>query len=83
MKQIAAYTPVTAKKKRRNTKASTYRHGHQHQQVHQHHKVQVSKQDKRDVVTATIDGKVVTFDNKWFGEATAQTISGAGQMVTA
>ena len=46
-------------------------------------KVQVSKQDKRDVVTATIDGKVVTFDNKWSGEATAQTISGVGQMVTA
>lgn len=64
LKQFAVYTPSSQKSKRDAPKAHSKRHGHQH--LHKKH-----AQEKRggDIVTATINGVVQTWENNWFGGA--------------
>ena len=72
LKQFAVYTQDTSSKKRSPRQTVHHRrHGHQH--FHEHNKEireaaereDVEKRAYGDLVTATIDGKVVTFTDTW------------------
>lgn len=63
---VAVYTPST-KSKRDVPKPHSKRHGHQHL----HKKYHEQEAEKRaDNVVATIDGKVVSWENNYFGPST-------------
>ncbi|KAI1408980.1 putative TOS1-like glycosyl hydrolase-domain-containing protein [Hypoxylon sp. FL1857] len=65
LKSVAVYTP--SKGKRDVPKPHSKRHGHQH--LHKkHHEHQAEK--RGDTVVATIDGKVVSWENNYFGPST-------------
>jgi len=70
LKQFAVYTQDTSKTKRSPRQTVHHRrHGHQH--FHEHNKEireateEIEKRGNGDLVTATIDGKVVTFTDTW------------------
>lgn len=70
LEEVAVYNPSSSKK--RNVQepsphANARRHGHAH--FHSEHKAKA----KRDMVVATIDGKVVSWENNYFGGAAAPT----------
>ncbi|KAI1459559.1 putative TOS1-like glycosyl hydrolase-domain-containing protein [Annulohypoxylon moriforme] len=67
LKSVAVYTP--SKGKRDVPKPHSKRHGHQH--LHKKfHEQQEAEKRGADIVTATIDGKIATWVNNWFGSAT-------------
>jgi hypothetical protein len=75
LKNFAVYTLKASTKKRSEPK-SHKRHGHQH--LHKkHHEEQEEKRAVGDVVTATIDGQVVTWLNEYTGEATTTAVAAA------
>ncbi|ORY55452.1 TOS1 protein, partial [Pseudomassariella vexata] len=59
LKTFAVYTP-TKSKKREVPSSNAKRHGHQH--LHKKHR-EARQQEKRDMVTATINGQVVSWVN--------------------
>ncbi|KAI0007777.1 putative TOS1-like glycosyl hydrolase-domain-containing protein [Xylariaceae sp. FL0662B] len=72
--QFAVYTP--SKGKRDVPKVHSKRHGHQH--LHRKHQEQQQQEEKRaDIVTATMDGKVVTWENNYFGGAATAVATAA------
>lgn len=64
LKQVAVYNPGSPKKR----DAVSRRAGHSHVHKHLH---RANKEKRADIVTAVIDGKVVTWENNWFGGAPA------------
>lgn len=60
LKKVAAYTKSGGSSKRSNL-------GGPHARRHGHSKFHEKKEAKPDTVTATIDGKVATWENDWFG----------------
>jgi hypothetical protein len=92
LKQFAAYTPsASSKAKREVSAAHARRHGHSHQQFHKRNAEPVAepvaevKEEKRTMVTATIDGQVVSWTNNWFGytTSTASASSATAAVATA
>jgi hypothetical protein len=67
LKQFAAYAPSTFGK----VSHRGFPHAHRHQQLHNRVEAKgpVAEEQKRQEVTATIDGKVVSWQNNWFGES--------------
>lgn len=73
--QLAIYQPGnTASTTKRDTKPSFHERRHTHGHYRKHEK---EDEEKRDMVTATIDGKVVSWTNNYFGPAipTANSVS--------
>ncbi|OAA61576.1 hypothetical protein ISF_05655 [Cordyceps fumosorosea ARSEF 2679] len=73
LKEFAVYTPSkkakrepTPQQQRREQSAGA--HGHGHQRFHE-----ARKEKRADWVTATIDGKIVSWENNWFGGGTPAT----------
>ncbi|KAI1099958.1 putative TOS1-like glycosyl hydrolase-domain-containing protein [Jackrogersella minutella] len=66
LKSVAVYTP--SKGKRDLPKPHSKRHGHQH--LHKKHHEHQEAEKRGEMVTATIDGKIATWVNNWFGAAT-------------
>ena len=74
IKQFAAYAPVNPTAiKRDHSSAYIRRHGHHHQASHKRENVHggVHGKEKRQEVIATIDGKLASWENNWFGPAAA------------
>ncbi|TVY80728.1 putative serine-rich protein P23A10.11c [Lachnellula suecica] len=76
LKQLAAYSPSNKSERKRHL-SRFQRRGHAHQRMHNHNhlvkKEEVYQEEKRQVISATIDGQVVSWDNNWFGEKTPST----------
>lgn len=86
LKQLAVYGPSstnTLKHKRHTSRLQRRGHLHQHQRVH--NKGSSHKVEKRQEVSATIDGQVVSWQNNWFGDkvVSAPDASTSQVMVTA
>jgi hypothetical protein len=78
IKQFAAYSPIASPSNKRDmSPAHTRRHNHQHEAFHKReNNGVVHGKEKRQEVTATIDGQVVSWENNWFGPpATTLTAS--------
>ncbi|KAI2472518.1 putative TOS1-like glycosyl hydrolase-domain-containing protein [Annulohypoxylon bovei var. microspora] len=67
LKSVAVYTP--SKGKRDVPKPHSKRHGHQHLHKKFHEQQEAEKRDA-DIVSVTIDGKLATWVNNWFGPST-------------
>ena len=65
MKEFAVYNLVS------NEKRSFSSHRHQHRHLHRQ-QIREANDKRADIVTATIDGKVVTWENNYFGGAPAK-----------
>ena len=90
LKQFAAYAPVSTANIRHASPAQIRRHGHQHQEYHKRANANNGAHGKykRQELTATIGGQVVSWVNNWFGDTVATPAATASmtssvQMVTA
>ncbi|KFY27221.1 hypothetical protein V493_03637, partial [Pseudogymnoascus sp. VKM F-4281 (FW-2241)] len=63
LKQVAAYTKSSGSAKKRDTHSHS-RHGHK---AFHARALKETNEKRADTVTATIDGKVVTWENDYFG----------------
>ncbi|GAW16129.1 hypothetical protein ANO14919_055520 [Xylariales sp. No.14919] len=90
LKNVAVYTPgKNSKRETPKTAAHAKRHGHQH--LHKKHHEQKQERDVGDVVTAVIDGQLVSWINTWAGptddagadDSPAVTTSSASSVATA
>ncbi|PMD38099.1 hypothetical protein L207DRAFT_61110 [Hyaloscypha variabilis F] len=81
IKQIAAYTPASAKSVKKVRDTNVHQRAHQHVHSRLHAQENARSQDKRQEVTATIDGQVVHWVNDYFGPSASSCIPPA--MVTA
>ncbi|KAJ3557820.1 hypothetical protein NPX13_g9850 [Xylaria arbuscula] len=82
LNNVAIYTPGTSKKREvPHTAAHAKRHGHQH--LHKkHHEHKQEERAVGDVVTATIDGQVVTWINTYAGPTADAADVGAAAVAT-
>lgn len=73
--EFAVYNLGSAKKRdvEEPTHEHVRRHGHGHGHNHQRLHKRTSKQDKRDMVVATINGQVVSWENNYFPGGAAPT----------
>ncbi|OTA99405.1 hypothetical protein M426DRAFT_41474, partial [Hypoxylon sp. CI-4A] len=72
LKSFAVYTPSSSSK-RDVPKPHSKRHGHQH--LHKKHHEHQQAEKRGDMVTATIDGQVVSWANNYFGAAATEAAS--------
>ncbi|KAJ4164424.1 hypothetical protein LMH87_006100 [Akanthomyces muscarius] len=85
LKEFAVYTPSSQSKwKRDEGEAKKPESAHGHHRIHAAKKKQ-RQQKRADWVTATIDGKVVSWENNWFGgqPSTAPAAAPASPTATA
>lgn len=85
LKEFAVYTPSSQSKwKRDEGEAKKPESAHGHHRIHAVKKKQ-RQQKRADWVTATIDGKVVSWENNWFGgqPSTAPAAAPASPTATA
>jgi len=79
LKQFAVYTPSTSSSKAKRD-AHVRRHAHAHGHAHQHH-VRAAEANAEAqvgaVVTATIDGQVVSWTNEYTGQSSTATPAAA------
>lgn len=85
LKQFAAYK-LNPSKKRETTHAR--RHGHQHfhkrnAEAAPEEAIEERGEEKRQMISATIDGKVVSWMNNWFGGAASPTPAASSAQSTA
>jgi len=76
LKQVAAYTKTGSASKKRDANSGPHSRRHGHDAFHRRHKEQANEK-RADMVTATIDGKVVSWENNWFGEPTGAPAAAA------
>lgn len=81
LKQVAAYTKSSSSAKKRATHSHS-RHGHK---AFHARALKETVEKRADIVTATIDGKVVTWENNYFGPggATSTAAAAAGAATSA
>ncbi|KAI0103558.1 putative TOS1-like glycosyl hydrolase-domain-containing protein [Daldinia grandis] len=65
LKTVAVFTPSSSASKREVQRPHSKRHGHQH--LHKKHHEHAKAEKREDMVVATIDGKVVSWVNNFFG----------------
>lgn len=73
LKQVAAYTKSSSSTKKRGTHSHS-RHGHK---AFHARALKETVEKRADIVTATIDGKVVTWENNYFGPGGATSTAAA------
>lgn len=82
LKQVAVYYPSGSSKSKARRSVHERRHGHA--DFHKHNKEvreaqeAAEKRDVGDMVTATIDGQVVSWTNMWDGHGVATPAAGSG-----
>ncbi|KAK5631632.1 hypothetical protein RRF57_007346 [Xylaria bambusicola] len=82
LNNVAIYAPGTSKKRDApQTVAHAKRHGHQH--LHKKHYEQKQERAVGDVVTATIDGQVVSWVNTYAGPTADAIVADSAPSVTA
>lgn len=87
LKQFAVYTPSSSSTKAKMVRRSPERrHAHGHGHAHLHHaRDAAAKEEKRglgDIVTAVIDGEVVTWANEYAGGAATSTAAAVSSVAT-